>query len=243
MNPEVVIPLFGHYVLFASKLSLSRTSPVLFPIICILFTDIKSRPVFTLFPQLLSYSSSGPPKSSSWSTARGSVCFLLCCWLVIVLCFLSFSHREVSVSCLCDRWKVNPPSNLTTSSLFPICIFSTGLEGLVGRRCLLASPVLHHPAGHHGAAAAFCEQPEVRVQPEPKTHFRQFKLTVFNLCFFWFCFLSGSPILLWLMKMMTRKRPRSQCWVKLLVRPIIASPAMASLIVAHHQYSSVRRCS
>lgn len=33
--------------------------------------------LFTLCPQLRSYSSSGPPKSSSWSTARRSVCFLV----------------------------------------------------------------------------------------------------------------------------------------------------------------------
>lgn len=45
---------------------------------------------------------------------------------------------------------MNVPSSLITS----IFVFSTGMEGLVGRRCLLASAVLHHSAGDHGAAAA-----------------------------------------------------------------------------------------
>lgn len=31
----------------------------------------------------------------------------------------------------------------------------------MGGRCLLAPAVLHHPPGHHGAAAALSEQPEV----------------------------------------------------------------------------------
>lgn len=38
---------------------------------------------------------------------------------------------------------------------------SSGLAGLMGGRCLLASAVLHHPPGDHGAAAALRQQPEV----------------------------------------------------------------------------------
>lgn len=34
--------------------------------------------------------------------------------------------------------------------------FPPELAGFVGRRCLLASPVFHYAAGHHGAAATLC---------------------------------------------------------------------------------------
>lgn len=38
---------------------------------------------------------------------------------------------------------------------------STGLEGALDQRRLLALPVLHHPAGHHVPVAAVRQQPEV----------------------------------------------------------------------------------
>lgn len=55
------------------------------------------------------------------------------------------------------------------------------------------------------------------ADPGAQPHFCYFKLpvVVFHFCF---CFLSGSPIHLWLTKTMKRKRSKSPCWMKLLVR-------------------------
>lgn len=98
--------------------------------------------VFILCPQLLSYLSSGPPRSSSWSTVRGSVCFLF--WLSYIYLVLDF----------------------TAFPLKSVLILSAGLEGLVGRWCILAPALLHYSSGHHGAAAALSQQSEVSISME-----------------------------------------------------------------------------
>lgn len=92
--------------------------------------------VVASFPQLPSFSSSGPPRSSSWWTARRSD-VSSCCWNIVL-------------------WRLFLICSAMTDD-FP----SSGMAGLVGGRCLLASAVLHHPPGDHGAAAALRQQPEV----------------------------------------------------------------------------------
>lgn len=82
---------------------------------------------------------------------------------------------------------------------------SSGMAGLMGGRRLLASAVLHHPPGDHGAAAALRQQPEVSRAGirEEFLYFRVHLLTVG-------CDSSGFLILLSLMTK-RRKRLRSPC--------------------------------
>lgn len=159
----LIFSVVGEYQLFQDGLPL---------------TDIRVTPLFTLCGQLPSYSSSGPPKSSSWWTARRSVCFLLLhsvevpwsCHLCGFLAYTEMKGEKLSLQ----------PDNIHLCVF--ICIFSTGLEGLVGRRCLLASPVLHHPAGDHGAAAALCQQPKVRVCLELGLILQHQTISVISTC-------------------------------------------------------------
>lgn len=106
---------------------------------------VVDRTLLVLLLQLRSFSSFGPQRSSSWSTARRSV------WL---------QRRHSAMLSFGVFWQQ--------------CAMSlAGMEGPVGGRRFLAPALLHHPAGDYGAAEALSQQPEVGLVPKFHRRVRQ----------------------------------------------------------------------